>query len=341
MIPELREILNLLEQEIKNFSNKNLYAKKPENIRNLTQQKIPMENMQKKFSSFCLSLEEDSAENKKDSDFLSISPKKNENKKNQKKEKQSKFQQNDSDEICSSFINSQDLLDKITHIEMILRNYLKDSHSFFKTKSIDDFIENSDSSKNILNEIPEFDKIQNKLLDSGNLKYNFNRDLIFNSENKFSGITNNFNNSNYSIPSIFKNFFEEKDNKNSKDKNFSSVNLNLVKENRFNFSNINAENKPKSNMKVSNFKNFLDQKNENTISDFGDTGISNFSIDNETKTKIENFAQKTKTQISNFNPNPRRQLIKRTSSLLSERLSIKENNEEFDDIQDEERMDLD
>jgi len=374
IISEFRKILNLLEEEIKTlYSKNNINKNKKNETKNETKNKDTIINLGltyqknanitnilneiniKKTSIFSLNEEKE----KDNNHYVSISPKHRDpkNLKNFKKEKDfSKFSRNNSDEICSSLIKSQVLIDKILHIENILRNYLKDSHNFFKTKSIDEFIENENSQENSNsgynqnNRIPEFDKFQNILLDSENSKKNFQKKFTFESENKFtSAIATNVINSNYSIPSCFKNFFEEKENKILKEHNYSSVNF--TKEGlKYNFSNTDCK-KP-FNKFVSNynentkFLNLCDQKaNEHTISDFGDNGISSFTIDGETKIKITNFAENM--QGNYINENKRRpKFIKRQSSILTESMSIQENTSEFDNdnissILDEDKMQID
>ncbi len=313
-----------IDEQITNMNNENFPEKERENCR---EKKNERDNNQ----------------------YISISPKHRDLKEiriSKKKEKISKFSKVDPDGISWSSLKSQELIEKILKIENILRNYLKDSHKFFKTKSIDEFIQDSqDNSQNTnsqnnekkeKNIIPEFDKFNNILLDSVNSKKKFERKCTFESQNKFtSSIGLNMNNSNYSIPSCYKNFFEEKDNK-------------ILKENKFN-SNVNYKKTVSNFNNISNFTNFLDLKvNNDDINEFGlrslDTkydynsllynkNISGFSFDvnNVGEDQIGN-----RNDNNDNNPNNRRKsfptFIRRQSSIITESLngSIKESNSEYD-----------
>jgi hypothetical protein len=416
IISELKNLLNMFEEDIKIFSNKNF------NNRNAQDKNFEMEidyendketktnsgikyNQNTSFTSIensdsfnsnnnriynikslsIISLDEKFVNLKKDNiqeperencrekqkerkndDYISISPKQRnirEIENLDRKNKFSKFSKADSDEINYSVLNTEAFINKIINIENTLRNYLKDSHKFFKTKSIDDFIENScDNSSNTCSKsiIPEFDKLQNVSIDSVNSKKNFERKSTFQSQSRFtSAIANNVNNSNYSIPSIFKNFFEEKETKIVNEKIFMS---NLKEKNRFDFSNTDYKKDFSNFNKVSNFTNFLELKaNENAVSDFG-TGnlnnkeISGFSFESKVFNYGENIPSNREIHMKNFcndanNNNNRRKsfpiFIKRQSSILTESLneseSIKENNSEYDNnsiLYEEERDDI-
>lgn len=183
--------------------------------------------------------------------FTSASPKKKEPKNIQlrKQENVNTFTKSNSISTNSLKIkNSKALNQKLLNIEQRLKAYLKESHRFFKTKSIDHFLENSESLKGfnqqgqIISE-PDFDKLCNFTLtpnksfrafggDSGCKA--FNNSLAKNNQNLLSANNNNNINNNNSILSSNVNANNLNNNNNNKKANNNLNNNNI--NNNFNAS---------------------------------------------------------------------------------------------------------
>ena len=166
---------------------------------------------------------------------------------------------------------SRNLKNKFSIIELKLRAYLKESQDFFKSNLIENFITEYEEKDNI-SIATDFDKFKNLNLDSGK--------TFKKSENLQSNVSSIHYNTNIqngsSIPSIFKNFFEEKDNKELNKKRHSmALGVPLLNNKlKNNFSNCEFKQKYQSNHDNNNAKlNFgfeIDNKN---------SSVSNFSLD--------------------------------------------------------------
>lgn len=299
--------------------------------------------------------------------FTSASPKKKEPKNIQlrKQENVNTFTKSNS-LSTNSFNNSKNLNNKLLNIEQRLKAYLKESHKFFKTKSIDQFLENSESFKGFNTQaqpisVPDFEKFSNPSLHQSNQSFkgangdsalksnskafpnllcnhtlnnnnnnsilsnasknfgNNNAQIVNNNNNNASGIfkrqnqhhqlnsnvssinystnyhkalnsTTPFNNSNGTIPSIFKNFFEEKEVKELNKKRHSMAVGQLLHNKALknpNFSDCEFKQKYQSNHTANNSDNlaklnlFL-RENENSSgsgSGIKESRISDFSVD--------------------------------------------------------------
>ena len=299
--------------------------------------------------------------------FTSASPKKKEPKNIQlrKQENVNTFTKSNSLSTNSLNKNSKALNQKLLNIEQRLKAYLKESHKFFKTKSIDQFLENSESRKShnqqgkFISE-PDFDKLSNltqtpnksfkgpggdfsnsigqsssrcfnnnalnnnqNLLNSSN-NNNSNSNIFNNTNNNFNNkqannnasgffkmqqqnsnvssinystnyhkayaTTTPFNNSNGTIPSIFKNFFEEKEVKELNKKRHSMAVGQPLHKNTLknpNFSDCEFKHKYQSNY-TANYSNnfsklnlFLGENQTDSCSGSGnkESRISDFSVD--------------------------------------------------------------
>jgi len=118
--------------------------------------------------------------------YTSASPKKKEPRNIQlRKEENMLTKTNSFSYSSSSFKNPNFISQKLYNIEKKLKGYLKESHKFFKTKSIDQFLEKSElkNNQNLIN-IPEFEKFNNLCLNS-NKSFKAETQIIYrNSINK-------------------------------------------------------------------------------------------------------------------------------------------------------------
>lgn len=143
-LEEKKEIYNLAKNKNTNFNNSNTHNYNPNNDN----------SMQIENPNFF---------------FTSASPKKKEPKNIQlrKQENVNTFTKSNSLSTNNSLKSSKKLNQKLLNMELRLKAYLKESHQFFKTKSIDKFLENSESLKEQNQKVqfisvPDFDEFANQ-----------------------------------------------------------------------------------------------------------------------------------------------------------------------------------
>lgn len=158
--------------------------------------------------------------------FISASPKKKELKNIQlrKQENINTFSKSNSLSINNSLKSSKKLNQKLQNIEQRLKAYLCESHFFFKTKSIDQFLENSQNCQlqQQAISVPDFDKFANlDCVGSRQSKSNFQAENYLISPNKNCSVRKRdskaclFNNQNTNQPSCNKLICLNENDKNS------------------------------------------------------------------------------------------------------------------------------
>jgi len=304
----------------------------------------------------------------------------------------------------NSFKNSKHITQKLYDIELKMKAYLKESHRFFKTKSIDQFLEGSSNFKKQtkLGSIADFDKFANLSLNSNkrfkaeihfqvqndninainnndymkdlndlntvsyqiqdnnfldsnrsmlsNKDKNLNIETTLNIKNKIETEKSNISSINYStnyhknttafncsngtIPSIFKNFFEEKETKDLNKKRHSMAlgdllykkqlkNINLsecdIKQNYKSNNAMNSNNIAKSNFFLDNSESSSDNSHQLQ------SRISDFSLDINLNIVNSRFLKDLDCEISNCNKSRNSLKILKRNSILKERKSSRAN----------------
>lgn len=253
-----------------------------------------------------------------------------------------------SESLASSLFQSKNLKNKFLDIELRIRAYLKESNHFFKTKSIENFLKEDKQQSQKENDIPDFDKFNSLALNSGKSS---NKIILQNKENltgnkeridsnnlqksnissiytksNFNTVSSNVNSINSSIPTIYKNFFEEKDFKDLNRKRHSMAVADLLNKNKLKKNFSNAE-MLKQKYQSNNHRGSLDclnrfLENKGYKNHDEDSKISDFSLNIHLKDNDESFdLQENDGDNSNNIKKATFELLKmRRNSIFNDRL---------------------